>query len=504
MQNEQSIPSWPLGKLFSELIEIEPPAANTMINGLSLDSRYVNSGDLFFALQGLQKHGLEFCEQAITQGAVAIAWEPTNNQVDKSQVNSIPCFPVANLPTHLGYIAQRFYHNPSKHINIIGVTGTDGKTSVSHFIAQALSKLNTGCGVIGTLGYGSYPNLENASHTTPDALSIHKLLHQFNQQKLLYTVIEASSHGLKQHRLNGVEFNTAVFTNLGRDHLDYHDSVQEYGDSKKILFNFPSLQNAVINIDDEFGVKIAKEFSDKLNLVAYSRENKQPRFTNYIYAKNIVTEGEKITINLSSSWGDAEIQTSLYGRFNISNIFAVMGVLLVSGYFLEDILDVLSFLQTVPGRLELVSQDLNKPSVVIDYAHTPEALNNVLKVLQEQSAGKLWCVFGCGGDRDKGKRSLMAKVVEEHADFAVITDDNPRSEDADAITNDILKGFLNFKTYSLIHDRDAAIKHAIHHAAKEDTVLIAGKGHETVQIVKNNRIPFDDKEVATKHLNSYH
>ena len=503
MQNEQTTPTCSLAKLFSGLIQLETSVANTMITGLSLDSRYLNAGDLFFAIQGLREHGLKYSDLVISKGAAAIAWEPTGKFVDKTFPNTIPCFPVPDLPRYISHVAQRFYHNPSKRLKVIGVTGTDGKTSVSHFIAQALSNLNIGCGVIGTLGYGAYPNLEDASHTTPDALRVQNLLYQFSQENLPFTVIEASSHGLKQGRLDGVEFDTAVFTNLGRDHMDYHASIHEYGESKKLLFSTSELRNAVVNVDDDFGKKISEEFCKKLNLVAYSIDNQEPKFENYIFAKEIIAEKNKTTIKVCSSWGDADLQTTLYGRFNVGNLLAVMGVLLVSGYLFEDVIRVLSSLQTVPGRMDLINKDHDSPTVVIDYAHTPQALENALKVLREQSSGKLWCVFGCGGDRDKGKRVLMARVVEEHADFAVITDDNPRSEDASQITQDIVNGFLRLEDYSLIHDRNEAIKYAIHHAAKEDTILIAGKGHETVQIINNNKFPFDDKKIAASHLESF-
>ncbi len=493
--------SWALADLLKDWVQVQTADTNIMISGLSLDSRFAQPGDLFFATHGTQKHGIEFSNDAITKGAVAIAWELNQDIDSKNLPTSIPCLSIPDLQQQIGWIAQRFYYHPSEYINVIGVTGTDGKTSVSQFIAQAFHHLGTPCGVIGTLGYGVYPKLQSATHTTPDAIRTQSLLYSFNKQDVNNAVIEASSHGLKQGRLNGVDFNIAVFTNLSRDHLDYHATLEDYANAKRILFQMPNLQHAIINIDDEFGCQLAGELAEKINLVTYSSNNCQQDFGSFICVKNVNFSDRKTNIEIASSWGDAAIATELYGKFNISNLLAALAVLLVDGYPFENAVKAIANVHTVPGRMERVTSNNHAPTVIIDYAHTPQALSNVLQVLREQCNGKLWCVFGCGGDRDPGKRKLMAHAVERYADCAIVTDDNPRTEDPNLITGDIISGFSNSAKYTLIHDRQEAIAHVINHATCKDTVLIAGKGHETYQIINNEYFPFDDKKIAQIFLN---
>lgn len=495
--------SWLLADLLEGWAQVQASDANTIITGLSLDSRVTKAGDLFFAVQGLHRHGLEFSQQAVTRGAAAIAWESDHGVKPDKLPDSAPNIAISALQQEIGFIAQRFYHNPSAHINIIGVTGTDGKTSVSQFIAQAFNQLKVSCGVIGTLGCGIYPDLEPSVHTTPDATCVQTLLNHFVEKKISCAVVEASSHGLKQGRLNGITVDTAVFTNLSRDHMDYHQSLEDYGDSKRVLFQMPNLKNAVINIDDEFGCQLVHELDKRVNVITYSCDNFRPSPNPYIYAKEIRSTRKATTIKLSSSWGDAVVETELYGKFNVSNISATIGVLLASEYSFENTVKAVSSVGTVPGRMEAVTGANDTPNVIIDYAHTPQALKNVLQALREQSIGKLWCVFGCGGNRDPGKRKLMANAVEQFADYAVVTDDNPRSEDPEAITREVVAGFSSSANYSLIPERRQAIEYAICNAAREDTVLIAGKGHEAVQIINDEHVPFDDKKVAATYLQNY-
>ena len=489
--------NWSLDELLKGWVTLQEDHSTISINGLSIDSRSITAGDLFFALQGQQQHGLQFSQQAINNGAAAIAWESSDRIIQQDLPTTLPCIEISNLQSKLGLIGQRFYHNISKHMHIIAVTGTDGKTSVSQFVAQALQNLNFPCGVIGTLGYGMYPKFEVASHTTPDAIRIHDLLYDYHVAGAKHAVVEASSHGLSQGRLNGVEIDTAVFTNLGRDHMDYHDSIEDYGNAKRLLFKYESLQNAVINIDDNFGILLAKEFSDQLDVITYSIQANSIRSDFYINAININVDADNTHFEIQSSWGGAKISTKLVGNFNVSNLLAVLGVLLAHGIDFDDAVRVVGSVQTVPGRMEFISND---PAVVIDYAHTPQALANVLKVLREHCVGKLWCVFGCGGDRDQGKRKLMAEAVEQYADTAVLTDDNPRFEDSDAITNEVVSGFTASYQYSLNHDRREAIHYAIQNAKQQDIVLIAGKGHEAVQIIQGKQLPFDDKKIANEVL----
>jgi UDP-N-acetylmuramoyl-L-alanyl-D-glutamate--2,6-diaminopimelate ligase len=504
MQQHNTL-TWPLDKLLEDWANVQSNFSNTAITGLSIDSRTVDRGDMFFALHGLQQHGVEYSHQAVEKGAVAMVWE-SSNQVRKERLPpGVPCVEIDALQSKVGSICKRFYNNPSAHLNVIAVTGTDGKTSVSQFIAQAFNQLNVSCGVVGTLGYGVYPHLEEASHTTPDAVRLHKLLYGLKLDDVNNVVLEASSHGLSQGRLKGVEVDTAVFTNLGRDHMDYHKSDEEYFNAKKILFQIPELKNAIINIDDEAGKHLEDEFSKQLNVITYSIKGNAVKSERYVNATNIRYEGGETHFTILSSWGEGEIKTALFGKFNISNLLAVTGVLLASGMEFDDVVRVVKNIKTVPGRMEFVSiasnvdasnsYEAGVPDVVVDYAHTPQALNNVLKVLQEHCHGKLWCVFGCGGNRDQGKRKLMAESVEAYADEAVVTDDNPRNEDSKAITDQIEEGFTSLK-YSVIHDRRQAIEYAIKNAGHKDLVLIAGKGHEAVQIIGQDHLPFDDKKIA--------
>jgi UDP-N-acetylmuramoyl-L-alanyl-D-glutamate--2,6-diaminopimelate ligase len=508
--------SWPLDKLLEGWATLQAHYSETSITGLSIDSRSTKKGDLFFAMQGLKQHGLEYSPQAIANDAAALVWE-SSSEVDvktlpKQVPEHVPCLEVKDLQAKLGLICQRFYSNPSAHMNVIAVTGTDGKTSVSQFIAQALQQLNSICGVIGTLGYGVYPNFEAASHTTPDAVRMQGLLHDLFLDQVKNVVLEASSHGLSQSRLNGVEIDTAVFTNLGRDHMDYHQTIEDYFKSKRLLFQSANLKNAVINIDDEFGFRLATEFSNQLNVINYSIKSNNDLSTRqtfvgsakYINALNIMSDAGKTCFEIDSSWGPAIVKTNLIGKFNVSNLLAVMGALLVSGIEFDDAVKAISAVHTVPGRMELITKEMGAsafaPAVVIDYAHTPQALMNVLKVLRAQCEGRLWCVFGCGGNRDQGKRKLMAEAVEQHADVAVVTDDNPRFEDPEKITDEIVLGFSSPSSYLLMHNRKNAIEYAIQHAVEKDVVLIAGKGHEAIQIIKHEHLPFDDKKIAIKTL----
>ena len=496
---------WALGDLLKDYVTVQENYSAIPIHGLSIDSRLTSQGDLFFALQGLQQHGLQHSQQAIVNGAAAIAWESCNDVLQKDLPTEVPCIEIEDLLNKLGYIGQRYYQNCSTDMHIIGVTGTDGKTSVSQFIAQALQNLHASCGVIGTLGYGVYPNFdEEASHTTPDAIRVHGLLNDFYVGNVKHAVIEASSHGLKQGRLNGVSFNTAVFTNLGRDHMDYHDSIEDYGKAKRLLFQSEALENAVINIDDDFGLQLRNEFSNTLKVITYSTQIDPEGSDSCIRAVNIKHVQNGTTFEIRSSWGDAKLTTQLVGKFNVSNLLAVLGALLAKGIRFNEAVKAVESVQTVTGRLEFISNNVSShetfPSVVIDYAHTPQALMNVLKVLREHCGGKLYCVFGCGGNRDQGKRKLMAEAVEKYADVAVLTDDNPRFEDPEKITDDVRFGFSASYQYSLIHDRRDAISHAIQNAKHQDIVLIAGKGHETMQIIKGKKLPFDDRKIASEVL----
>lgn len=495
--------SWPLADLLDGWAQVQKMHSDTVITGLGLDSRTIEAGALFLATQGTRRHGLQYSRQAMARGAAAIAWEPGPHAREDCLRDDLPCIRVPDLQQQTGPIARRFYRNPSRHIHVTGVTGTDGKTSVSQFLAQALAQLGIPCGVIGTLGYGIHPDLEPEARTTPDAIRMQALLHGFLEKEIPQAVVEASSHGLKQGRLNGVDVDTAIFTNLGHDHMDYHASLEDYENSKRILFRTAGLQHAVINVDDALGRKLAEEAGDHTQVVPYSCSMRPAGRGPHVFASEVSASQERTVIGIDSSWGPGAIDTGLCGKFNVSNLLAVTAALLANGYPLDEVTAAVSCVQTVPGRMEWVRGGRDAPAVLVDYAHTPQALSSVLQVLRETCSGRLWCVFGCGGDRDSGKRKYMAQAVESLADHAVVTDDNPRFESPVDIVQDVVAGFSPGASYCVIHDRKQAIAHAIRQAKPGDTVLIAGKGHETLQIVEGKRLPFDDREAAADCLREY-
>ncbi|MCL5261374.1 MAG: UDP-N-acetylmuramoyl-L-alanyl-D-glutamate--2,6-diaminopimelate ligase [Gammaproteobacteria bacterium] len=472
---------------------------NFEVTGLAIDSRKVKSGDLFFAYQGAKLDGRKFIDQAISNGAVAIACD---GEVLKAELyqNKTPVLVIPNLPTKIGEIAAKFYRYPSKKLKVIGITGTNGKTSCSQFIARALSSNQQLCGVIGTLGLGFPDKLNLNPNTTPDPITLQLQFCDFLQAGASAVAMEVSSQGIMQNRVVGVDFHTAVFTNLTRDHLDYHGNMENYGQAKKRLFLRPELQNAVINADDAFGLSLIHDLAAKLKVYAYTTKNAALNVPT-ICATNIQLQTSGITAEVVTPWGSGKLHSKLFGRFNLSNLLAVLGVLGVMQINFADILFSLSQLKTVPGRMQTFGGSGGKPLVVVDYAHTPEALAAALSSLREHCHGKLWCVFGCGGERDTGKRPLMGKIAEQYSDQVIITNDNPRSEDPDKIIADIMAGLLCQKHVKVVPDRYQAIKLAITGAAKEDVILLAGKGHENYQIIGDEKILFSDSDVACKLLN---
>ncbi len=467
------------------------------IQRLSTDSRDVRAGDLFCALSGAQAQGHDFITQALTAGAAAVVWDkpPGMASLDAAKLahgmrHSVPLIAVENLRAQLGVIAARFYGEPSQALRVYGVTGTNGKTSCSQFIARTL-QVDAPCGVIGTLGNGLVDALEPTRHTTPDAVTLQALLAHLREQGATAVAMEVSSHGLDQGRVNGVLFNCAVFTNLSRDHLDYHPDMDAYGQAKARLFFMPGLQHAVINADDAFGRWLLGHVPEKVNIVSYglAGELHAPRPT--LYAQRVELRPDGLFLQVDSPWGSGDISSSLLGRFNASNLLAVLGALLVTGMPFEHARTRVQKLTTVPGRMERYGGG-GQPLVVVDYAHTPDALQHVLQALREHCRGKLRCVFGCGGDRDRGKRPLMGRIAEAGADVVVLTNDNPRGEDPAAITRDILAGMLAPQQVCVTHDRATAITEALRACAAEDVLLVAGKGHETYQIIGTQQFAFND------------
>ncbi len=492
-----------LSFLLNDLVDVSE-REDVSLSAITLDSREVKNGTLFVALKGTVQHGLDYAEAAEKSGAIAIIWE-SDEHVSVADL-SIPQFEIEDLRQQLGLIADRFYGSPSKKLNIVGITGTDGKTSVSHFMAQSIEN----CAVIGTIGLGRLDNLQQAKLTTPDVLTVHKNFAEMKQQGVSTVAMEVSSHALDQGRVADVSFDVAVLTNLSRDHLDYHKTLEAYAEAKEKLFSWPSLKAIVINFDDAFGQKIAKQRIGKKGLhkkaekwggvLSYGIGSKQDYPQDSLVAEQANFSNKGINAQIHYQGQVGELTANVLGRFNLSNLLAALGAMLALGESLEEALIQLSKVETVAGRMQKVTNSNTDFLTVVDYAHTPNALQTVLKALREHTENKLICVFGCGGDRDSGKRPLMAAIAEEFSDVVIVTDDNPRSENPQEIMQDIVAGFKETKKVTIEHDRATAIKRALKKAKNGDAVLIAGKGHENVQILATGSVPFDDREQASKVL----
>lgn len=516
------------------------------IKGLSLDSRTIKSGDLFVALSGNQQDGKHYIPDAINKGAVAVLVEPSTS-AEKMKSAKVPVIEFSNLRNSVSAIAGRFFSDPSKQLSLIAITGTNGKTSCSHFIAQILENLNYPCGVMGTLGNGFLNDLKvlkQTTNTTIDPISTQEVLASLKEQGAKACAMEVTSHALTQGRVEGLAFKTAIFTNLTRDHLDYHQDMQSYFAAKKRLFTELKPKNIVINVDDTYGQALLEElcFSNKnasnntSNTTSYnaSYTNSDNKETNHkviviaygtnpelisklerkylgnkleplwLVAKDLIFTEEGSKANIRTPWGEGELVCPLLGLFNLSNILASLAAVSLENIPLSQSLAKIKNLKSVTGRMTAVKNisknTLKDPMVIIDYAHTPDALAQVLKALRLHCTGKLFCVFGCGGDRDKGKRKEMAAIAEMFSDKVVVTQDNPRTENPDAIIEDILQGFKEPKKIILEPNRREAIAFAIQNAQKEDFVLIAGKGHEDYQIIGNEKFPFSDLKEAEEAL----
>lgn len=465
------------------------------VRRLVTDSRKVSPGDTFVAYVGERTDGRHFIHDAVKRGAASVIWEAEGYSWDTGL--QVPNLPVKELREKAGGIASIVYGNPSEKLHVIGVTGTNGKTSSTHWIAQTMTKLGRKTAVVGTLGNGFPGKLSPAINTTPDAVTLQELLANFLAEGAQCVAMEVSSHALSQGRVNGVNFDIALFTNLTRDHLDYHGDMEAYGSAKALLFDRPELKQAILNVDDPFGSSLMNRTTAKEKIAYGFSEMDEKR---QVRGKNLRFEKEGMALDVESSWGCGTMRSKAVGKFNASNLLGVLCVLLASGFGLDESLAVLSRIEAVPGRMQRMGGD-GRPLVVIDYAHTPDALENVLDALREIAKGKLACVFGCGGDRDKGKRPLMGKAASRHADRVYVTSDNPRSEDIDAIINQIVGGIEG--DCRVIRDRKDAISQAIQDSGIEDVVLLAGKGHETYQEINGERLPFSDVEVAKTALESW-
>lgn len=477
-------------RCLSDLLEgVAASEADLPVAGLQLDSRKINDGDLFLACSGFVVDGRDYIDHAIDSGAVAILVESGEKWQSSSHYRNVPLIVVDDLKEKLSDIAGRFYGQPSNFLPLVGVTGTNGKTSCCHLIMQLVNSLGKSCGLAGTLGNGVDGNIQTDLNTTPDAVSIQQLLAQWREQAVDLVTMEVSSHGLDQKRVAALAFQVAVFTNLTRDHLDYHESMEHYAEAKAALFKQPDLKAAIINLDDAYASFFVKSVPAGVNVLRYSLADNSAD----IWLDEIEFSLRGVSAMVHSPWGSGEFNSALVGRFNLSNLIAVIGALCAMDFPLEDVLTAISTLRAVPGRMEVVSSDTDI-QVLVDYAHTPAALEAALEAMSLHKEGRLWCVFGCGGDRDRGKRAQMAAVAERLADCVVVTSDNPRSESAAAIIEEISEGFSG--RFVVEEDRAKAILRVITEARPGDSILIAGKGHEDYQQIGEQRFPFSDVQQA--------
>jgi len=475
-----------------------------VVRGLALDSRRVQHGDAFVALAGTQFHGIAFAPMAATRGAAIVLAEtphagtPASTAVDSSHTgeSGVPVVWLDGLRSELGAIAARYFGDPSQRLEVIGVTGTNGKTSTVQLLAQALDLAGRKAATIGTLGAGLYGAIREGERTTPDAIALQGLLAGFRDAGATHVAMEVSSHALEQGRVNAVAFDLAVFTNLSRDHLDYHGTMQAYGAAKRRLFEWPGLSAAIINADDAFGRTLIATVPGDVRLLRYAIERDEAE----IVARDLHTSANGQRFHLSTPWGEGAVATRLLGRFNVSNLLAVAACLGQLGFAFAEIVEALGASTPVAGRMNRLGGAGVQPLIVVDYAHTPDALEQALTSLRAHSGGRLICVFGCGGERDAGKRPQMGAIAEALADRIVITDDNPRGEDGDAIVEQIVAGLKRPERATIERDRAVAIAHAIEFAQPGDIVLIAGKGHEPYQEIAGAKRPFDDLAVARHAL----
>ncbi len=510
-----------------------PERGDIVVSGLTQDSRAVRAGDAFGALAGAQHHGIEFAAAAVDAGAVVVLAEKrgpgtgdrgptarvdvtssapgapvpglTEIQGSKAGANKAlpglrspvpgPAIWIGDLRTHLGTIAARFYADPSAALAMIGVTGTSGKTSTVQLLAQALTQLGHRAATIGTLGSGLHGALHAGERTTPDVIRVHGLLAEFRDAGATHVAMEVSSHALDQHRVDGVHFDVVVLTNLSRDHLDYHKTMEAYGAAKAKLFAWPNLRAAVINVDDAFGRTLVAAIAERTRILRYGIQSDDAD----IRARDVHTHSDGIDFDLATPWGEARVRSRLLGRFNVANLLAVAGVLGALEVPFEGIRAALDALQPVAGRMNRVGGGA-LPLIVVDYSHKPDALEQVLATLREHCDGRLTCVFGCGGERDAGKRPIMGAIAEHLADAVIVTDDNPRGEDGDAIVAAIVGGMRHPEQAAVERDRGRAIGVAIAQARAGDVILIAGKGHEAYQEAAGVKRPFDDLQVARATL----
>ena len=469
------------------------------VAGIASDSRQVETGFLFLATQGAASHGLDYIDNALAAGAAAIAFDATTGEAPANV--TVPVLAVVDLAAKLGEIANRFYARPSERLKVVGVTGTNGKTTVAWLIAQCDELLGESCGYLGTLGYGVGELNGAEGMTTPAAIELHGRLAEFCDQQATSAAIEVSSHALAQHRVDGVRFEAALFTNLTRDHLDYHVDMRQYFESKARLFEAADVLHRIVTIDSEWGAELAARCGEDVVVVATQGDRVAERASDkrpHVFVRTVAATEQGSEFVVDSSWGNGRVRLPLPGEFNVANAALVLALLLQRGVDFDTACGVLSQVSAPPGRLQRVAAA--GVNVYVDYAHTPEAIEVSLTALRAHCSGNLFCVFGCGGERDTGKRPLMGRAAEQHADTVVVTNDNPRNESPRKIIAEIVGGLRQPEHTIVIEDRAAAIAWAIGQASAGDVVLLAGKGHETYQQVGDVRLSFSDLLVAQTAL----
>ena len=494
-----------LREITAGLVPVNVPA-ELRVSDVTLDSRSVSPGALFLACRGGTRHGLEFAQQAVARGARAVLYEGEAS-AKPSLESEIFVAAVPHLSRHVGTIADRFFGSPAQALTVAGITGTNGKTTCAWLLAQALQICNRRAAFMGTLGFGVPPKLTPTEHTTSDAVSIHRQFAALRNLGAECVSMEVSSHAIEQHRVAAVRFETAAFTNLTRDHLDYHGTMEAYGATKARLFAWPQLAHRVINVDDPFGAQLAAQpsparliitsrhaaavraFGGRVAAAAASRD------AGIVSASRVTRDSAGLRIGIESSWGPGELAVPLIGDFNIDNVLTVLAVLLAWNLPLAQSLAALGACRPPRGRMEVFGGTDGMPLGIVDYAHTPDGLTKALTAARAHCRGRLRVVFGCGGDRDPGKRPIMGQIASELADETIITDDNPRTEDPAKIVAAIVAGFAGPRAPLVEHDRAFAIRTALQRSAAEDVVLVAGKGHEDYQIYGTARRPFSDQAI---------
>ena len=462
------------------------------ISGIQNDSRKIKPGDLFLAYPGAVADGRLHCKQAILAGAVAIAFDPDDLPESFETVDSVMYIPVPQLASQIAAIGSRFYGYPTRELQVTGVTGTNGKTTIAYQLASAYALLGSSAAYIGTLGQGDVHDLKPVGNTTPDALCLQRLFHQYRQAGLKHVCMEVSSHALAQQRVAHIDFKQAIYTNLTHDHLDYHKTMDAYAAAKAALFAMPTLQWGIVNGDDAYSAHMLAALPKTCQVLTYGLNEDVS-----VRAVNVCIGMSGSTFDIISPKGTHAVRVKTLGAFNVYNSLAVFSSLMADGYPVQDVIRVMGMLDASPGRMELVCAS---PCVIVDYAHTPDALEKALTTLTQLKEGRLWVVFGCGGDRDRAKRPMMGKIASQYADQVVLTSDNPRSEDPSGILQEISAGVLPLVKAVQMVDRESAIHYALSQAACEDIVLIAGKGHESYQQIGSDRFDFSDQAVARKWL----